>query len=206
MTIANVALTNTFDEWRNITNQLVYVVSDLENINVRIIFDTSNAAYSQANTARNLANNALANGMSNTFSTLTISSLALAGNIVLTGNIVASANLTGSTLFDNKGDIRVIPPNEKAAVYALVKSDVGKFVTISTSSNVFVPNAIFTQGDAVTIYNNSSASLNIVSNSAVTMYLAGTANTITRRLAQRGVATVLCVFANNFVISGSGLS
>ena len=38
------------------------------------------------------------------------------------------------------------------------------------------------------------------------MYLAGTATTGNRTLAQRGVATVLCVGTNTFVISGAGLT
>jgi hypothetical protein len=38
------------------------------------------------------------------------------------------------------------------------------------------------------------------------MYLAGTATTGNRTLAQRGVCTILCVAANTFVILGAGLT
>jgi hypothetical protein len=38
------------------------------------------------------------------------------------------------------------------------------------------------------------------------MYLGGTATTGNRTLAQRGIATVLCVTSNIFVISGAGLT
>jgi hypothetical protein len=37
------------------------------------------------------------------------------------------------------------------------------------------------------------------------MYLVGTSTTGNKTLAQRGIATVLCVGTNTFVISGGGL-
>ena len=38
------------------------------------------------------------------------------------------------------------------------------------------------------------------------MYFVGTASTGSRTLAQRGLATVYCVAANTFVITGGGLT
>jgi hypothetical protein len=38
------------------------------------------------------------------------------------------------------------------------------------------------------------------------MYLAGTSTTGDRTLAQRGVATILCVGSNTFVIIGGGIT
>jgi basic membrane lipoprotein Med (substrate-binding protein (PBP1-ABC) superfamily) len=61
-------------------------------------------------------------------------------------------------------------------------------------------------GDVVSIYNNSAAAQTITQGASVTMYLAGTATTGNRTLAQRGVCTVLCVAANTFVIAGAGLT
>jgi hypothetical protein len=40
----------------------------------------------------------------------------------------------------------------------------------------------------------------------VTMYLVGTATTGNRTLAQRGVATILCVGTNTFVCTGGGVT
>jgi len=94
--------------------------------------------------------------------------------------------------------------NNQIVGYGLVASDLGK--TISTNTTVYVPNTVFAAGDAISVYNNSSASITITQNSSVTMYLGGTATTGNRTLAQRGIATLLCVAANNFVISGSGLT
>jgi hypothetical protein len=46
-----------------------------------------------------------------------------------------------------------------------------------------------------------------ITTSAVTAYIAGTATTgASRTLAQRGTCTLLCVAANNFVLTGAGLT
>jgi hypothetical protein len=70
---------------------------------------------------------------------------------------------------------------------------------------VTVPSGVFSVGDIVSVYNNSSTSQNITQGSSVTMYLVGTSSTGNRTLSQRGIATVLCVGSNEFVISGGGL-
>ena len=38
------------------------------------------------------------------------------------------------------------------------------------------------------------------------MYYAGSSTTGNRVLAQKGIATLVCISSNNFVISGAGLS
>lgn len=121
-------------------------------------------------------------------------------NLHVVGNAFVS-----SAISDGKGDVRDLIINNQIASYGLVVTDAGKTVSITTG-NVFVPNAVFTAGQAVSVYNNSAASITVTQNSSVTMYLAGTATTGNRILAQRGIATVLCVAANTFVISGAGLS
>lgn len=119
-------------------------------------------------------------------------------------HVLGTANVT-STIRDGKGDVRDTPINNQTASYLLTVSDTGKTVAITTG-NVFVPNAVFTAGQSIGLYNNSAASITVTQNSSVTIYLAGTATTGNRTLAQRGIATVLCVAANTFVISGDGLT
>ena len=46
----------------------------------------------------------------------------------------------------------------------------------------------------------------ITAGSGITLYFAGTSLTGSRTLAQRGLASILCVDTNTFVITGSGLS
>ena len=98
-----------------------------------------------------------------------------------------------------------LPPNAQGGSYSLVIGDVGKYIN-TTTGGVTVPASIFSSGDVVSIFNNSGSNQTITQGSTVTMYLAGSATTGNRTLAQRGVCTVLCVASNTFVIVGSGLS
>lgn len=105
--------------------------------------------------------------------------------------------------------IRQITQNAKTADYTLIVGDAGKHIstTHATQTNgITVPASVFSAGDAITIYNDNSTNLTITQGASVTMYLGGTATTGNRTLAQRGIATVLCVASNTFVISGAGLT
>jgi hypothetical protein len=106
---------------------------------------------------------------------------------------------------DNKGDVRIIPQDSKTSSYTLVASDTGKHISITTGG-VTVPASLFSIGDVVTIYNNSTGNQTITQGASTTLRQAGTANTGNRTLAQYGLATILCVASNTFVISGAGLS
>ena len=123
-------------------------------------------------------------------------------NVVATGNVTA-----GNTIYDDVGDVRNIPVNNQTSAYTLIANDGGNLVSITTGG-VTVPAGIFTSpyGQAITIYNNSGSSQTIANATAVSMRMAGTANTGNRTLALYGLATVVCVAANTFVISGAGLS
>lgn len=98
-----------------------------------------------------------------------------------------------------------IPQNTQAAAYTLLASDNGQHV--STGVGVTVPSGVFSSGQNVVIYNNSAATIAITTAvGGVTLRLAGTAQVGNRFLTQRGLATVLCVASNEFVISGAGLT
>ena len=112
------------------------------------------------------------------------------------------------TAHPNMGGVLHIGPDfsstAKTSSYTLTASDIGTLVT--TDSVVTVDQDIFTAGDAITIYNNSASNITITQGTNVTFYLAGTATTGSRTLAQRGVCTVLCVASNTFAVSGGGLT
>ena len=112
------------------------------------------------------------------------------------------------TAHPNMGGVLHIGPDfsstTKTSSYILTASDIGTLV--QTNTTVTVDQNIFTAGDAITIYNNSASNITITQGTNVTFYLAGTATTGSRTLAQRGVATVLCVASNAFVVSGGGLT
>ena len=116
---------------------------------------------------------------------------------------IASPTFTG-LITDSKGELRNLPQNAKTAAYTLVLADAGKHISITTGG-VTVPAGVFAIGDSITIYNNS-ASNQTITTSAVTCYLVGTATTGARTLAQRGLATLICVASDTFVITGGGLT
>jgi hypothetical protein len=111
---------------------------------------------------------------------------------------------TGSSS-DGAGNLRSIPQNAKTSAYVLAASDNGKHISITTGG-ITVNSGIFTAGQVVSIYNNSASSQTITQGTSVTLRYGGTATTGNRTLAQRGLATILCVASNEFVVTGSGVS
>jgi len=116
-----------------------------------------------------------------------------------------ASNVTFNTVTDSKGELRSIPQNAQTGAYVLVAADAGKHISITTGG-VTLNTGIFSAGDAISIYNNSASNQTITQGASVTMYLAGTATTGNRTLAQRGICSILCVASNTFVISGAGLT
>jgi hypothetical protein len=118
-----------------------------------------------------------------------------------TNGVVTTAN----TISDVAGNVRDLVNNAQSGAYVPAVTDNGKMINITTGG-VTINASIFSAGQNVTVYNNSASSQTITQGTGVTMYLAGTATTGNRTLAQRGLATVVCVSANTFVISGAGLT
>lgn len=190
------AWSNTLNAWTS-----TYVTSSLTGAttiaNNQIIFSDAGFA--------NGSNGLMFNKTSNTF----IINSVVASNTVNANIFYAnSSSITGvanaSIHTDYKGDVRDIPLNRQSTPYGLAITDTGK--TVSTSSTIFVPAGIFYPGNVVCLYNNSGSSITVTQNSSVTLYQVGTATTGNRTLAQRGFASVICVDANTFVISGGGLT
>jgi len=125
----------------------------------------------------------------------------LADNITIS----STSTITGSVVSDTSGNLRDIPQNAKSSAYVLVIGDAGKHVSIS-SGGVTVNSGIFSAGDAVSIYNNSSSAQTITQGSSVTIRLAGVGTAGNKALAAYGLATLLCIASNEFVIAGTGVS
>jgi hypothetical protein len=139
------------------------------------------------------AGSGAANGF--TFNTSTTSNAVL---IAADGAVTTAGGIS-----DLYGSLRALPQNAQGGAYTLAASDTGRH--ISASSTITVPSGTFSAGQLVTIYNNTAGSI-AINVSGVTMYQAGTANSGNRTLAQRGIATVLCVGSNVFVVSGTGIT
>jgi hypothetical protein len=136
----------------------------------------------------------------------------VSGSAITSGTIGGSTAIntsgsiaTSSTITDTIGNVRDIPQNSQTSSYQLVIGDAGKHISITTGG-VTVPAGVFSVGDAVSIYNNSGSGQTITQGSSVTLRQAGTASTGNRTLAQYGIATLLCVGTDTFVISVAGLS
>lgn len=136
----------------------------------------------------------------------------VSGGAITSGTIGGSTaiNTTGTittsgVITDGTGNIRRIPQNAQTASYTLVASDVGKHISITTGG-VTVPASVFSIGDNVTIFNNSTSNQTITQGGGVTLRSGGSTATGNRTLAGYGVATVLCVAADVFVITGTGLT
>jgi hypothetical protein len=93
--------------------------------------------------------------------------------------------------------------SDKTTAYTLVTGDVGKYVGVGTSGSIVVPTSTFANGDAISIYNNTTGNITITT-SAPTAYIGGT-NTVKTSitLATRGIATILFVSATVCVVTGN---
>jgi len=91
----------------------------------------------------------------------------------------------------------------KTGSYTLATSDVGEYVQVSTGGSITIPDATFAEGDAVSVFNNTSAGITITC-TITTAYIAGTdSDKATVTLATRGVCTILFISSTVCVITGN---
>ena len=112
---------------------------------------------------------------------------------------------TAASYSDGAGKLRAIPQSgaAKVASYTLAVTDVGEFIEVGTSGAIVVPDATFSAGDAVLLFNNTSGNITITL-SITTAYLAGTdADKATLTLATRGVANILFISGTVCVVTGN---
>ena len=121
-------------------------------------------------------------------------------------NIDASGGITSANVANAVG-YKGLPQNSQSASYTLALTDMGKMVNTTTGGVVIPANAsvAFPVGSTVIVYNNSASSQTI-SITTDTLYLAGTATTGSRTLAQRGLATLVKVASTTWVASGAGVT
>jgi hypothetical protein len=118
----------------------------------------------------------------------------------------SSGNLTSCTADGtNKVGYQNIPLSGiKTASYTIVAGDVGKFIELGTSGSVVVPASVFAAGDAISIFNNTSASISCTCSAVTTVYKGGTdADISSFSVTTRGVATILFITATLAVVTGN---
>ena len=118
----------------------------------------------------------------------------------------ASGNLTSCTAdgTNKVGYLNIPNSGAKTASYTLAIGDVGKFIELGTSGTVVVPASVFAAGDAISIFNNTSASISCTCSAVTTVYKGGTdADISTFSVTTRGVATILFITATVAVVTGN---
>jgi len=120
---------------------------------------------------------------------------------------VLTSNGNDSPTWQNSGGGGSLTVDNKTSGYSLQASDAGKLITMTTG-DLTVPyssSGVFSAGDVVTIHNKSSSTFAILQASNVSLRFAGSNLSGNRDITQRGIATITCIAANQYIISGSGL-
>jgi hypothetical protein len=107
----------------------------------------------------------------------------------------------------------IIPQNAQNTDYTLISTDAGKhlYYTQSANVNLYIPwssNASFSNGTTITIVSRTSSAANvtITPNVGVSLYLAGNTTSASRNLITYGIASLLQVEANTWMIYGNGVT
>ena len=176
----------------------------------------SGTALLKANSGGALANASagtdyVAPGTATTFTanqTFNSSNLKLAGSTSGTSTLNASAVAGTTTLtLPNQtatlGYLNIPPVGTKTGSYTLATNDVGEYVQVGSGGSITIPNATFAEGDAISIFNNTTGNITITC-TIDTAYIAGTnSDKASVTLATRGVATILFISSTVCVISGN---
>ena len=122
-----------------------------------------------------------------------------------TAKLDVAQTFTADQTFTSTQTYPRVPANSQTAAYTLVATDAGKHINITTGG-ITVPSGVFSVGDAISIYNNSTSNQTITQGASVTIRRPGTTDTGNRTLSQYGICTLLCVGSDIFVVTGSGVS
>lgn len=126
----------------------------------------------------------------------------VAVNDVLTSSV--NNTFTADQTFASTQTYPRIPGNTQSSNYNLQLSDAGKHINL-TGGNITIPLQVFSAGDAITVYNADTVNRNVEVVTGVSLTKAGTILVGNRTLKPNGLATILCIGTNDFVISGAGL-
>jgi hypothetical protein len=145
-----------------------------------------------------------------TFNSAVVMSSTLSVANTATLDVVTGATISGSAnTLTVDGTVGVgfknIPQSgsAKTAGYTLATGDVGKFIEVGASGSITIPDATFSAGDAVVIFNNTSGDVTITC-SITTAYIAGEdADEASVTLATRGICNVLFISGTVCVITGN---
>jgi hypothetical protein len=137
------------------------------------------------------------------------------GNVVLSTSPTLVTPVLGTATSGNVGactidgtnlvGYKAIPQSgsAKTTSYTLATTDIGEFIEVGASGSIVVPNATFSAGDAVVIFNNTSGAITLTM-SITTAYIGGTdSDKATISLATRGICNVLFISGTVCVVTGN---
>jgi len=118
-----------------------------------------------------------------------------------------SVNIDGGSIdvvdVTNVGYRNIPAVGTKTGSYTLATGDVGKYVQVGSGGSITIPDATFSEGDVVALFNNTSGDITVTC-SITTAYIGGTDSDVSSvTLATRGVCNVLFISGTVCVITGN---
>ena len=102
----------------------------------------------------------------------------------------------------NNPEWNTIPVMDGTSGRALTADDVGN--TVPSTGTVTVPSGVLAKDDIICVYNDSASNIAINRAAGVTMWWVNGINA-NRTLRPRGLCSIYCIRANEFVITGQGV-
>mgnify|MGYP006274292293 CR=1 FL=1 len=208
--------------WGDGTSQKGFRILDAATSTIIFSVDTTGTGYvngsriiTSASLASNVAvlasNNANHLGGVAAASYLVTNTAINTGNVVVTGNITLTGNVTGNTAGVAIG-YRDIPQLLANTNTTIANTDMGKhyYSANSTSMTLTIANntsvAGIPVGAAISVVSYGTGNVVITRGTGVSLYLAANSTSADRTLSSYGMATIMKVATDTWVINGTGLT
>jgi hypothetical protein len=131
-------------------------------------------------------------------------------NLLTVGNVSVTGNVTGNVGGFAIG-YRDIPQVSFTGNATLAATDAGKhyYSTLATANTLTIANntaVSWAVGTAITVVNRGSGNITVAQGTGVSLYLAGNSSAANRTVSTYGMATLLNVAANVWMINGTGVA
>ena len=113
-------------------------------------------------------------------------------------------NLGFSVTAAQLNDFNTVPVvGTKTGSYTLTTADTGKYVQVGAGGSITIPDATFSEGDVVNVFNNTTGDVTITC-SITTAYISGTDTDVASvTLATRGFCSIFFISGTVCVIAGA---
>lgn len=119
------------------------------------------------------------------------------------GKARSLAVIDGATEADFASTFTVSAVGTKTSSYTLSTTDTGKYVQVGSGGSITIPDAAFSEGDVVNVFNNTTGDITITC-SITTAYISGTDSDVASvTLATRGLCTIFFISSTVCVIAGA---